>query len=388
VKTLSFKELSTKIYPSYSNKRVPLDATLELTYRCNNNCVHCYCNIPISDEPDNREELSTAEIRNLLDGLASMGSLHLLITGGEPLLRADFKEIYLYAKKMGFLITLFTNGILIDDDTIKLLSKYPPFVVEISLYGATEATYEKVSRVKGSYEKCMNGIKKIVGSGIKVKLKSMALTINQHEIEAIDKIAQQYRCEFRFDPILNKRIDHSNISKPEQYRIPPEDVVRLDRAFPKRMEEWKEFCDKLIGCSTIDDMLYKCGAGVTMIHINPYGFVKGCMMMVKDGFSLRTQELRWIWEEGIPSAIRRKKNFVLPCDECRLINLCGQCAAWSTVEHGDIKKEVSYLCNIAKKRQKSFSFIRYRRKNEKENLDKTRMPENQVIAGGGCTDCL
>jgi len=357
VKTLPFVEFNTRIYPSNSNKRVPLDATLELTYRCNNKCVHCYCNIPISDQQDNREELTTSEVIRLLDGLASMGSLYLLLTGGEPLLRTDFKEIYLYAKRKGFLIALFTNGTLVDDKTVELLSKYPPFVVEISLYGATEETYEKVSRVKGSYEKCINGIIRIVDSGIKLKLKSMAMTINQHEIETMDKMAQQWGCEFRFDPIITKRLENSYFSNPEQYRLSPEDVVQLDKTFPKRMEAWQKFCDKFIGYTPSDDRLYKCGAGITMIHINPYGFAKGCMMMAKDGFSIRTHNLRWIWEEGILSSISRKKEFILPCDTCNLFNLCGQCAAWSIVEHGDIAKKVDYLCDIAKTRQKSFGFL-------------------------------
>jgi radical SAM protein with 4Fe4S-binding SPASM domain len=355
--TISYADFSSKVHSASSKKRIPLDATIELTYRCNNNCVHCYCNLPASDKRAIQKELTTEEIKKLLDELASMGSLWLLITGGEPLLRQDFEEIYIYAKKIGLIITLFTNGTPIDDKTINLLSKYPPFVVEISLYGATKETYEKVTRVQGSYNRCMGGIKKILDAGIKLKLKSMALTINQHEIESMDRMAQELGCEFRFDPMLNKRIDNNNFSDPVKYRISPEDVVRLDKAYPKRMEEWKQFCDKFVGEPIKDDRLYKCGAGLGMMHINPYGIAKGCMMMARDGFSIREHNLKWIWEKGIFSDITRKKDFSLPCDECHLANLCGQCAAWSILESGDIKKEVEYLCGIAKIRSKDFEFI-------------------------------
>ena len=117
--TLSYADFSSKVHAKSSNKRIPLDATLELTYRCNNKCVHCYCNLPENDEHAMQDELTTEEIKKLLDDLASMGSIWLLITGGEPLLRPDFEEIYLHAKKKGFLITLFSNGTLINENIIK-----------------------------------------------------------------------------------------------------------------------------------------------------------------------------------------------------------------------------------------------------------------------------
>jgi MoaA/NifB/PqqE/SkfB family radical SAM enzyme len=185
----------------------------------------------------------------------------------------------MHAKKKGFLITLFTNGTKIDKRTADLLSKYPPFLVEISLYGTTRETYEEVTRASGSHKRCMEGIQRMLGAGIKLRLKSMALAINQHEIEAMDKMSQELGCEFRFDPMLNKRIDDNNFSDPVKYRIPLEDVVRLDKAFPKRIAGWKKFCDKFVGEMTRDDRLYKCGAGIGIIHVNPYGIaLKGGLL--------------------------------------------------------------------------------------------------------------
>jgi radical SAM protein with 4Fe4S-binding SPASM domain len=356
--TRSYGDFSEKVHSAASNRRIPLDASIDLTYRCNNRCVHCYCSLPEHDAGAEGNELTAEEIKKLFDGLASLGTLWLLITGGEPLLREDFEEIYLYAKKKGFLITFYTNGTLINEETVELLSKYPPFAVEISLYGATEDTYEKVTRVKGSFDRCIAGIKRIVNAGIKLKLKSVALTINQHEICAMDRMARELGCEYRFDPMLNMRIDNNNFSDPLKCRISPENVVRLDKAFPKRMAEWRQFCDKFTGKQPIkDDRLYKCGAGLGMIHSDPYGMMKGCMMMKWDGFSVREHDLKWIWDKGILSVIARKKDFSLPCDDCHLMNLCGQCPAWSALESGNIKKKVTYLCRIAKLRSRDFDFM-------------------------------
>ena len=353
---ISYSDFSSKIHSHTRKQRIPFDASIDLTYRCNNRCVHCYCNLPDHDPAAESNELATVEINKLLDDLKALGSLWLLITGGEPLLRDDFEDIYLYAKKRGFLITLFTNGTKIDKGTADLLSKYPPFLVEISLYGATRETYEKVTRVSGSHERCMEGIQRILGAGIKLRLKSMALTINRHEIEAMDKMSQRLGCEFRFDPILNKRIDDNNFSDPVKYRITPEDVVRLDKTFPKRMDEWKKFCDKFVGGVKRGDRLYKCGAGIGMIHVSPYGIAKGCLMN-RDGFSIRGNDLKRIWDKMIFSSVSRKKTFPLPCDDCNLENLCGQCAAWSVLENDDISREVPYLCGIARARKKAFEFI-------------------------------
>ncbi len=357
MKTLSYADFSSRLHDASSGKRIPVNATLELTYRCNNRCVHCFCSLPGND-PSAARELSTGEIMALFGGLASMGTLWLLITGGEALLRTDFEEVYLYAKGKGFLITLFTNGTMIDEEIVALLAKYPPFVVEITLYGATEETYEKVTRVKGSYKKCLNGIEKILKAGIQLKLKTMALTINQHELEAMDRMATEWGCQFRFDPVLQKRIDGNAYSSPEHYRISPGEAVSLDKMFPKRMEEYRKFCDRFVTKHSGSRRLYQCGAGVGSVHINPYGVTTGCSMMLQDGFSVREYSLDWIWDEGIRSVIERGKDFSLPCDDCRLVNLCGQCAAWSLLENGTAEKEVEYLCGIAKIKEKEFDFFR------------------------------
>ncbi len=357
MKTLAYADFSSRLHDASAGKRIPVNATLELTYRCNNNCVHCFCSLPAND-PSAARELSTAEIRGLFDGLASMGTLWLLMTGGEPLLRPDFEEIYLHAKKKGFLITLFTNGTTVDEDVVGLLSKYPPFVVEITLYGATEETYEKVTRVKGSYKKCLRGIEKILQAGIQLKLKTMALAVNQHEIAEMDRMAREWGCEFRFDPVIQKRIDGNDYSTPESCRISPEEVVQLDKTFPKRMEEYRKFCDRFITKPAGSRRLYRCGAGVGSVHVNPCGLATGCSMMVRNGFSVREHSLEWIWKEGIRSVIEREKDFRIPCDDCRLVNLCGQCAAWSLLENGTAEKEVEYLCKIAKIKEKEFDFLR------------------------------
>lgn len=353
----TYADFSEKIHVLSPGKRLPMVASLELTYRCNNRCIHCFCNLPANDAAAKGRELTTAEVKSLLDDLAAMGTLWLLITGGEPLLREDFEEIYLHAKARGFIVTLFTNGTLLDERTMALLKRFRPFVMEITLYGATKEVYEKVTGVAGSFERCMRGIRQVVEAGLQLKLKSMAIRANQHEIADMERLSRELGCEFHFDTMIQKRIDEHGHPPPEESRISAEDVVRLDLSFPKRLDAYREFCERFIGKSSDTRSLYKCSAGKRMIHINPYGEAMGCMMMVKDGFSLREHGLAWAWEVGIAAAVGREKDFPLPCDDCELVNLCGQCPAWSILEHGDERKELTYLCDVAKERAKGFEFI-------------------------------
>jgi len=126
--------------------RIPLSGSLELTRHCNLSCIHCYATDSSGDilPGDSRQrEMETTKILSVIDEICEAGCLYLLITGGEPLLRKDFPEIYRYAKRKGLVITVFSNGILIKEEIIELFKVLPPHVVEISLYGATAETYEK-----------------------------------------------------------------------------------------------------------------------------------------------------------------------------------------------------------------------------------------------------
>ena len=362
MKVVEYQDFSLRLHNKAANaeKRVPINATLDLTHRCNNRCLHCYCSLPAGDKRAISEELSSEEIERLFDELRDMGCLWLLITGGEPLLRPDFRDIYLSAKRHGFIISVFTNGTLIDEEIADFFAQYPPFSVEITMYGATPETYEEVTRVPGSYERYWSGLQRLLKRTAKPKLKTMALTINQHEIRRMDSIARAMGCEFRFDPILNKRIDDRNFSDPVKYRIPADDVVRLDMEFPERMKEHKEFCERMVGEPAKSDKLITCGAGKASMHILPDGTALPCSMLISGGESIREKSLREIWEVDFRTLLDQKKDFRIKCDYCSLQNLCGQCMAWSRLEHGGSDKVVQYLCGVAQKRAETFTFLKNR----------------------------
>ncbi len=153
--------ISDWLSPRLAVQRLPVSASLEVTFRCNLRCAHCYQE-HTSPARLAAGELSLAEIQDILDQAAAEGCLWLLLTGGEPFMRSDFLDIYAYAKRKGFVVTLFTNGTLITDRVADFLADLPPLGIEISLYGATQETYERVTGIPGSHARCIEGIERLL----------------------------------------------------------------------------------------------------------------------------------------------------------------------------------------------------------------------------------
>jgi radical SAM protein with 4Fe4S-binding SPASM domain len=333
--------------------RVPISGSLDLTHRCNLRCVHCY--LGDSSYRLQQSEMSTKQILSIIDQVTEEGCLHFLITGGEPLLRADFPEIYSHAKRKGLLVTVFTNGTLITDSLLGLFKDLPPRLIEISLYGATAPTYEEITGVPGSYEKCIHGIERLLGSGISVGLKTILMTINRHEFFAIENLAKKYGITFRFDPALFPRFNGDN--SPLYLRVSPEDAIEKDFADEKRSSEWKKYFEKTQG-HVLSDKLYQCGAGITGFHIDPYGNLKPCLMTQNMGYNLTKGSFSIGWREVLSKIRDKKSGNAHACYQCEKIHLCGVCPAFFGLENGqeDIRSE--YICALGTYRfQKIQNFL-------------------------------
>jgi radical SAM protein with 4Fe4S-binding SPASM domain len=343
---ITYARFSEQLHNKIIAERIPIDGSFELTFRCNLKCAHCYA---VYDPK--KKDMTYKEICHILDEITDAGCLWLLITGGEPFVRNDFLDIYTYAKKKGLIITLFTNGTLVTSEIADYLKEWPPFVVEISLYGISEETYERVTGVPGSFERCIKGISLLLEKKIPLKLKTMVMTLNQNEVWDIKKYAEDLGVEFRFDPILNPRLDGSK--EPCKLRISPEEVVKFDLADAKRLKELREFCEKFWG-SAKSDKLYVCGAGLNSFHINPYGELSICIMSRVPGYNLRQGTFQEGYYNFFPKILSQKRKGQNRCYQCEMISLCGQCPGWANLENGDPEAPVEYLCQIAHLRAQAF----------------------------------
>ncbi len=329
-------------------RRIPIQGVIETTFRCNLKCVHCYVNEPVGDREIRDRELSLGRLKKLVDEVADAGCLDLLFTGGEVLVRPDFPELYLYAVRKGLLISIFTNGTMITDRIADLFDEYRPFNIEITLYGMTRETYEKVTGLPGSYAMCLRGIQRLRSRGIPLKLKAMALTWNQHEIPAMEAYARSLGLDFKFDGFLNPRVD-CGADRNGELQMTAEQVVALDLQVPGRAEEFKAFCEQFVRSTTpIDsDYVYSCGAGQTSFTVDPYGRLQMCQLSRRSSFDLRNDTFDRGWNEFFPMLRERKWQSNTVCRSCNLMSLCGSCPGAAEMETGDVEGIVAQFCEIA-----------------------------------------
>src|ERR1700675_5083494 len=306
---LSYGAFSADLHQRQAGERVPLQVSIEVTRRCPLECLHCYNNLPMGDMEAKQRELSKEEHYRMLDELVEMDCFWILYTGGEIFARKDFLEIYTYAKKKGFLITLFTNGNIINEQIADYLAEWPPFAIEITLYGRTRETYEALTAVPGSYNRCLRGIHLLKERGLPLKLKTVATSINKHEVVAMRHFAEEeLGVEFKMDGQVNPRIDCSQ--SPLAVRLTPEEVVALDLSAPKGVSEYcrlaKHDMENPPSLSQ-GNTVYFCGGGMNSFAINAYGEMGICVISQQDTFRAQESGLTRVWEESLLNLRNRKR---------------------------------------------------------------------------------
>lgn len=343
------------------NRRIPLSFDIEITARCNNNCRHCYINLPADDSESRDAELTVREIRKLAEEAVSLGSLWCLISGGEPLLREDFDEIYVSLKKAGLLVSVFTNATLITDDHIRLFKKFPPRDIEVTVYGVTKRTYGRVTRRPDLFHNFRRGLEKLVSSRIKVRLKTMALRSNLAELGAIEAFCRKLTKDFyRFDPFLHLRFDQ-NLVKNKQIaaeRLTAEEIIALERADPKRWASLKKKCGESVMQDKHGDqtaILFKCNAGNKSFSVGYDGGLRICSSFhdATRMYDLRKGNLTEAWNHFIPrlqNLTAERNDYRNKCGNCALIDLCYWCPAHASLETGEPDAPVEHFCQVARAR--------------------------------------
>ncbi len=356
METLSYGAFSQSLHRQVLAARAPLNVTIEVTRRCPLACAHCYNNLPMGDRRAQLDELTLDEHRRILDEMADAGCLWLLLTGGEIFARRDFLDIYTHAKRRGFIVTLFTNGTLITEAIADHLVEWRPFAIEITLYGRTRETYERLTGVPGSYDRCMRGIDLLLERGLPLKLKTVAVTLNKHEVRDMQRFAEDLGVEFRFDTEMNPRIDCSQ--SPLGVRLTPEECVEFDLQDPDRVAEWQLFAEQFlrpVHTPETSDQLYHCGGGIDSFAISPYGDMSICVLSQQDTYSLRAGSVHEGWHEFL-QRVRDKKKITraTKCVSCELKAMCGMCPANGELENGDPEAPVDFLCQVAHLRAHAF----------------------------------
>jgi len=332
--------------------RLPLRGTIDLTYRCNNDCRHCWLRLgPESAEA--KRELASDEIRRLVDEARTMGCRSWTISGGEPMIRPDFADIFAYLTEHSAAYTLNTNGTLITPEIARLMKRKGAKLV--ALYGATAAVHDAVTRTPGSFEALKRGIAHLREEKAGFTVQVVAMKTNIHEHEAMVRLAESWSPSWRAgaawlflsadgDPEKNREI--------QGQRLSPVDALRLDRpelASGGFEGEVGDACPSAAG----GGLYAECVAGRRDFHVDPYGGMSFCGF-VKDPalrLDLRRMGFREAWDERLPALaekVKPAKTYAENCGACDLRNDCRWCPVFAYLEHRDHSAKVDYLCAIAR----------------------------------------
>jgi radical SAM protein with 4Fe4S-binding SPASM domain len=343
---IEYREFSLDVHTRAEHTSTVVNAQIELTYGCNLHCVHCYTDC--YNRPDlMKREMSYEEVVRILDQLAAEGCLWVCFTGGEIFMRKDFLDIYAYAQQKGFLITLFTNGTLFTEAIADYLKEHPPFCIEISCHGATDETFDRITQVKGSFQRFLKGVRLLIERGLPIKIKTKAMTVNRHELDQIKTFVEGLGTQFRLSTVIYPRLNDD--LTPTTYRLSPDEIVALESE--DGCSDPEDRCveaESQIGPPP-DDHLFRCGCGTTSVHINAWGKLGTCTW-VEPRADLRQMSVAEGVAEVFPRIRGARYQSESPCRTCTVHTFCDKMPANAAAETSDREQPVEHFCRVAYKR--------------------------------------
>ncbi|MCL4367701.1 MAG: hypothetical protein M1337_00770, partial [Actinobacteria bacterium] len=229
-----------------------------------------------------------------------------------------------------------------------LFEELPPHEVEITLYGASPEVYERITRVPGSFARCLEGIERLRRADIPLGLKTILMTWNREELPAIQETAGRLGLGFRFDAAISTCLDGT--AEPLALRIDAAEAVTAEFADEKRRRAWLDFYHRSRKARATGE-LYECGAGLTGFHVDPFGNLQMCLMAPEPRYSLRDGgTFAEGWREAVPAARGRKASPDNPCVACDRRELCGYCPGLFKIETGNEERPSQFVCDMRTQR--------------------------------------
>ncbi|MCK6557273.1 radical SAM protein [Candidatus Binatia bacterium] len=343
--------------------RLPLHGRFDLTYRCNLDCRHCWLRLP-AGAPEKGRELDLTEIRDLADQARALGCREWSLSGGEPMLRADFAEIFDYLTAGGAPYRLNTNGTLITPAIARLLRRKGAKM--IALYGATPEVCDHVTRLPGSFERTMRGIDCLREAGAGFTVQVVPMRDNFHQLDDMIGLAESLGRPWRIGAAwlyLSASGDEERNAEIRRQRLAPADVIALDKPDPSGGGDAdgtvcagapQASCEGGRQEARTDDRLFaSCIAGRRDFHVDPYGQLSFCSF-VKDPalrYDLRRGTVREAWEVFVPGVAERARGgseYVEHCATCALRSECRYCPVYGYLERRRPAAPVEYLCGVAR----------------------------------------
>lgn len=352
------------LFRKATKERIPLGGTFELTPVCNMDCRMCYVKMSRQQQEAIRPLIKAEEWLKLAEEAKEQGLLYLLLTGGEPFGRRDFREILSGLHKMGLILTVNSNGTLIDEETVEWLVRTPPVRINITLYGASDETYERLCRNPKGFTQVTKAIRLLKDAGITVKLNCSLTPYNADDLEEIMAFARREELviqatAYMFPPT---RRDASMIGRNE--RFTPQEAAYYSAKIEKELGGTERFLKKAetldFGsipsdediCGDSEGEEIRCRAGKSNFWVTWDGRMLPCGMLPDEGVDLSVTGFAEAWKQitGKTAAIR----LPVKCRHCSLKERCKICAAMTVTESGRYDCVPEYRCRMAQEYPEAF----------------------------------
>jgi MoaA/NifB/PqqE/SkfB family radical SAM enzyme len=343
MREISYKKFSLKTHQSHSAGRPLTACQFELTFRCSLRCKYCYCacyNTPAYS----RKELTRKAVEKILRKLRASGVFWLCLTGGDPLARSDFPEIYACAKNQGFLITIFTSAAQLSEKAFKFLKENPPFLVEITLNALDERLYERICGVKGAYSRVMANLRRLKNAHIPVKIKTQVIRDNIDQVPLIKGFAAEQGFDFLAVYDLYPRLNGD--TSVCGLRVAPDVVIDHRKEYgpdPRCFDTWQRETSN-------PAPVYLCSVGSgKSIYVDPLGRAFLCPLIRNTDVNLQKTSVRLALAMLKPLFLNKKYSGESACRGCSLSGYCLRCPGEAYLEAGDIEAPISYYCELTKR---------------------------------------
>jgi radical SAM protein with 4Fe4S-binding SPASM domain len=321
--------------------RVMHSLVLELTYRCNEKCVHCYC-----PQKHDQAELSSANLVALLDEFETLGGMQLQLTGGELFIRREMRDLLRHLQKRQFVVSLISNLTLLDDELLNLLEPIHPRSVGCSIYSADPTIHDRVTGVPGSHAKSLASIRALRRRRIPVVLKTPLMKHTVSGWQHVEDLARDLGCANQFDLNITARNDGS--LSPLDLRV--RDKTAISELFTRRRAMLYIHGEPLNSTNGPSEDVLLCGAGATGLAVGPGGSIHPCIGLPLELGLWPTNSLASVWNEShfFTEWAERRLHHIPQCRDCDCASTCFRCpGSWFT-ETGSVETPNEYTCYLAR----------------------------------------
>jgi radical SAM protein with 4Fe4S-binding SPASM domain len=333
-------------------RHLPWNVHIDLTYRCNERCVHCYL------DHEDYGEMTTREVKDVLDQVAEAGALFLTYSGGEIFLRKDLFELIAYGRKLNFDVSLKTNALLIDVERARQLRELGVRKIQISIYSADPEVHDAITKVPGSLERSLRAVRFLQAEGLQVKLACPLMKQNLAAFRDVQALAEKLGVPYMLDLTITPKLDGNEsvlaLRSPatELLQVLQDKKLNTRACAPAESVDEPAFETGSATSSGIESSAYEdipCSAGHNSCYISPYGDVSPCVQMPRTAGNLRREQFEEIWNGSSEmKRVRAVRESELPvCSTCSIRNYCERCPGLAQMEGGDLLGAYERACELA-----------------------------------------